>query len=157
MLRFAVLILTALILSATLALAADQPNLSGNWKLDVAQSDFGGSPPPDSMTRKIEHREPSLILSDEQISPLGTEKAVRNYTTDAKETTYQWMGSEVKSAAHWEGNAMRIVGKVDAGGAEIVVISTLTLSPDGKTLTENDKVTAGGNEIAALKIIFVKQ
>jgi hypothetical protein len=141
----------------SLTFAADKPDFSGNWKMDVAQSDFGGSPPPDSLTRKIEQAEPQLILTDEQSSATGHDKAARKYTTDAKETTYQWMGNEVKSAAHWEGNTIVIVGKVDASGTEILVNSILSLSADGKTLTENDKLAAGENQIGAFKIVFVKQ
>ena len=152
-LRFVLLTVAA----ASLTFAADKPDFSGNWKMDLSLSDFGGSPPPDAFTRKIVHTEPSLILTDEQVSGLGNDKAERKYTTDGKETTYHWMGSEVKSAAHWEGSTIVIIGKVDASGTEIVVNSTLSLSPDGKTLTENDKLLAGGNEIAAFKIVLIKQ
>jgi hypothetical protein len=152
-LRFALLAIAAV----GVARAADKPNLSGNWKMDLANSDFGGGPAPDSLTRKIEHSEPSLIFTDEQTSALGTEKAIRKYTTDAKETTYEWMGGEVKSAAHWEQNTLMIVGKVDASGTDVTVNSTITISADGKTLTESDKILAAGNEIGAFKIVFVKQ
>src|SRR5579863_187342 len=106
-LRFAFLVAA----TANLTFAADKPDLSGNWKLDLNNSDFGGAPPPDSFTRRIEHAEPSVILTDEQVSALGPDKAVRKYTTDSKETTYQWMGNEVKSAAHWDGSTLVIVGK----------------------------------------------
>ena len=152
-LRFALLAIAVV----GVARAADKPNLSGNWKMDLANSDFGGGPAPDSFTRKIEHSEPSLIFTDEQTSAAGTEKAIRKYTTDGKETTYEWMGGEVKSAAHWEQNTLMIAGKVDASGTEVTVNSTLTISADGKTLTENDKILAAGNEIAAFKIVLVKQ
>jgi hypothetical protein len=152
-LRFAFLFLAG----ASVIFGADKPDFSGDWKMDPSQSDFGGSPPPDSLTRKIEQAGSSLILTDEQTAATGHDKAARKYTTDSKETTYQWMGSEVKSAAHWEGNTLVIVGKVDASGTEILVNSTLSLSADGKTLTENDKLVAGGNEIGAFKIVFVKQ
>jgi hypothetical protein len=152
-LRIAILILA----SATVALAADKPDFSGNWKMDPAQSDFGGSPPPDALTRQIEQTDRQLILTDQQSSAVGNDRAVRKYTTDAKETTYQWMGNQVKSAAHWEGNTIVIVGKVDASGTEILVNSTLSLSADGRTLIENDKLTAGGSEIGAFKIVFAKQ
>ncbi len=143
--------------AVSLAFAADKPDLSGNWKLDPASSDFGGAPAPQSLTRKIEHAEPSVIMTDEQTSGLGADKAVRKYTTDGKETTYQWMGSDITSSAHWEGNALVIVGKLNAGGTDLVVTSSLTLSSDGKTLTENDKIAASGNEVAAFKIVLVKQ
>ena len=150
-------LMAVLFLAASLTFAADKPNFSGSWKMDVSQSDFGGSPAPDSFTRKIEHSEPSLILTDEQTSPLGQEKAVRKYTTDSKETTYQWMGNEVKSAAHWDGSTLVIVGKVNAGGTDLVVTSSITLSSDGKTLIESDKIAAAGNEVGAFKIVLVKQ
>jgi hypothetical protein len=152
-LQFALLTLAA----AGLSVAADQPDFSGNWKMDSAKSDFGGAPPPDSFTRKIEQAGSSLILTDQQTSAQGDDKAVRKYSTDGKETTYHWMGNDVKSAAHWDGNTIVIVGKVDASGTEIVVNSRLSLSADGKTLTEDDKLAAGGNEIAAFTIVLVKQ
>jgi len=152
MLRYALLTIAA----GAITLAADKPNLSGNWKIDLTNSDFGG-PGPDSFTRKIEQNGPSLIMADEQTSAAGVEKAVRKYTTDGKETTYQWMGSEVKSTAHWEGDTLVIVGKLDAGGTEVIVNSTLTISADGKTLTERDKLIAAGNEVGAYKIVLLKQ
>jgi hypothetical protein len=143
--------------AASVTRAANKPDLSGNWRIDLTKSDFGGSPAPDSFTRKIEQDEPSLILTDEQTSPLGMNKAVRRYTTDGKEITYHWMGSDVKSSAHWEGNTIVTVGKLNAGGTDVTITSSLTLSADGMTLTESDKVAAGGSDIAALSIIFVKR
>ncbi len=149
--------LLAILALAALGLAADKPDLSGDWKMDASQSDFGGAPPPDSLTRKIEQSGPSVTFTDEQLSGAGNDKAVRKYTTDGSEITYQWMGSEVKSAAHWEGDALIIVGKVNAAGTDVVVTSNITLSSGGKTLIESDKVTAGGNDAGAWKIVFAKQ
>ncbi len=125
--------------------------------MDASKSDFGAAPPPESFVRSIEHNEPVLIMTDNQTSALGTEKSVRKYTTDGKEITYEWMGSGVKSSAHWEGDTLVIIGKVDSGGAEIVVTSMLTMSSDGRTLVESDKLSAGGNDIGAFKIVLVKQ
>ena len=71
------------------------------------------------------------ILTDEQSSTGGHDKATRRYTTDGKETTYQWMGNEVKSAAHWEENATILVGKVYARGSEIVVQAPAALGNGG--------------------------
>ena len=146
------------LVAAGLIFAAGRPDLSGVWVMDLKQSDFGAVPPPDSLTRTIEHREPSLIFTDEQVSQLGPEKAVRKYTTDGKETTYEWTGSTVRSAAHWDGDVLVTVGKVDAGGMDVLVTGRITLSSDGKVMTENDKVTtADGTELAAFKIVLLKK
>ncbi len=143
--------------AAAVALAADKPNFSGVWEMDVKQSNFGDVPPPDTFKRTIDHKEPSLIMTDEQTSALGSEKAVRNYTTGGKEITYQWTGSDVKSAAHWEGDKLIVVGKVDANGSEVIVTSSITLSADGKTLTESDKIDMAGSEVASFKLVLVKK
>jgi hypothetical protein len=149
--------LALLILSASFSLAADKPNLSGNWKIDVKKSEFGDMPAPDSFTRKIAHSEPALTFTDEQSSALGQEKVDRKYTTNGKEITYEWGGSEIKSAAHWEGDSLVIVGKLNANGTDLVVTSTITLSADGKTLTESDQIAMAGNDVAAFKLVLVKQ
>ncbi len=49
-LRFAFLLLAG----ASLTVAADKPDFSGIWKMDPAQSDFGGGPAPEAFSRKIE-------------------------------------------------------------------------------------------------------
>ena len=149
--------LPALLLSASLLLAADKPNLSGSWKMDLKLSEFGDVPPPDSFARKIVHSEPSVIFSDEQVSQLGTEKADRKYTTDGKEIAYAWMGNDIKSAAHWEGDKLITVAKLSTSGVDLTVNGTITLSADGKTLTEVDHVLMGANEVATYKIVMVKQ
>jgi hypothetical protein len=145
-------------LAAGLTSAAGKADFSGVWEMDLKQSDFGAIPPPDSLKRTIEQHDSALIMTDEQVSPLGPEKAVRKYTTDGKETTYQWTGSDVKSAAHWDGDVLVIVGKVDAGGMDVVITSRMTVSADGKRLTEDDKIaSADGTELAAFKIVLVKK
>jgi|SRR5581483_2962552 len=152
-----ILMSTVFAVAASIALAADKPDLSGNWKMDVSKSDFGASPAPDSFRRAIEHKEPALSMTDAQTSAFGDDTTVRKYTTDGKETTYHWMGNDIVSAAHWEENVLVIVGKLNSGGAEVVVTSRLTLSSDGKTLTESDKIVAGASELAQFKIVLVKQ
>ena len=151
MMRFTFLILAAL------SCAAATPDFSGAWKMDAAHSDFGGGPPPDSFTRTIQQDASSLTMTDQQTSSAGDDKAVRKYPADGSEITYQWMGNEVKSAAHWEGDTLVVVGKVNASGTELVVTSRLTLSSDGKTLTENDKISAGGADVGAFKLVLIKQ
>src|SRR5690349_11710061 len=72
--------------AATPALAQVKPNFSGTWNLDVAHSDFGPSPAPESMTLTIVHKDPSLKVSSTQKSgDMGEVKNERNITTDGKD------------------------------------------------------------------------
>ena len=52
--------LTLLTLALGLVQAQAKTDFSGTWKLNTGKSDFGPMPPPDSMTQKITHQDPSL-------------------------------------------------------------------------------------------------
>jgi hypothetical protein len=57
--------LLACLLFASSAAAAEQPNFSGDWKMNAAKSTFGPLPPT-SMSRKITHVEPSLTIVEDR-------------------------------------------------------------------------------------------
>src|SRR5260370_23828026 len=84
---------------ASLAMAADKPNFTGSWKLDPDKSTFGPIPPPSSMTRKIDHTDPALNLTEDRSGPQGDQTLVFKYSTDGKETTNELMGNPVKATA----------------------------------------------------------
>ncbi len=72
---------------AGIALAADKPNFSGDWKLNAAKSNFGPIPAPTTYTRKVMHAEPSITIEDTQIgSSTGDQHDTRTYTTDGRPT-----------------------------------------------------------------------
>jgi hypothetical protein len=124
-------------LLAALAPAADKPNFSGDWTLNTSKSEFGPMPPPASMTRKIDHSEPGLTVTQAMTGGLqGDQTVTMKYSTDGKETVNQMMGNDVKSKASWEGSALVIAMKAEIGGSEIKLTDKWTLSPDGKTLTD---------------------
>ena len=49
--------------AANMAAAADKPDFSGDWKMDTDKSVFGPLPPPTSMTRKIDHKDPAITVN----------------------------------------------------------------------------------------------
>jgi hypothetical protein len=122
----------ALVLLAGTSAAADKPNFSGDWAMDVAKSDFGGLPPPTSLTRKITHAEPSLTILEEQSSALGDQKTTRSYTTDGTEISFEANGAEVKSKATWADDTLVVISTVAAVGLKFD--DKMTMSPDGKNL-----------------------
>jgi len=132
---------------ASLAMAADKPNFTGSWKLDPDKSTFGPMPPPSSMTRKIEHTEPALNLTEERSGPQGDQSLVFKYSTDGKETTNELMGNPVKAVAVWDGGALVINMKADFGGNEIKLTDKWTLSEDGKTFTDAQHIVAPQGEL----------
>lgn len=48
--------------------AQGTPNFSGTWSLDVAKSDFGPAPPPESVVMVIDHKEPTIKSTTAQKS-----------------------------------------------------------------------------------------
>jgi hypothetical protein len=122
---------------ATMAVAADKPNFSGDWTLDATKSDFGPMPPPQSMTRKVDHNDPSLTYTEAQTGgPQGDTNRTMKYSTDGKETTNDMMGTPMKATAKWDGDALVMNGKLDMQGNEITLTDKWTLSADGKVLTD---------------------
>jgi hypothetical protein len=139
-----VLVLAAV---ATLAVAADKPDFSGSWKLDADKSNLGPMPPPSSMTRKVDHKEPTVAVDTAMSGPQGDMNSTSKYTTDGKETTNSFMGNDMKSTAAWEGKTLVINSKGEFGGAEVKLVSKWTLSDDGKTLTDASHITMAQGEI----------
>jgi hypothetical protein len=148
------LLITAL---AGIAMAADKPNFSGDWKLNAAKSDFGPIPAPATYTRKVTHAEPSLIIEDTQTgTPLGDQHDTRTYTTDGKEISYQANGADVKGALTWDGDALQINSKASIQGTDIVIKDRITLGDDGKTLTDTAHVSTPQGDLD-IKLVFEKQ
>ncbi|SRR5579885_348854 len=123
------------------ALAADKPNFSGEWSLNLDKSNLGPMPPPTSMTRKVDHSDPALNFTEAVVgSPQGDQTVTIKVTTDGKESTNQMMGNPAKTTAKWEGNDLVISMSMDFQGTEIKLTDKWSLAEDGKTLTDNRHV-----------------
>jgi hypothetical protein len=118
---------------ANMATAADKPDFSGNWKLDLDKSTFGPLPPPATMTRTISHKGPDITVEQAMTGP--DMNVTFKYSTDGKETANSFMGADFKSKTEWDGKVLVIHNDL---GADAPVKSTdrWTLSEDGKTFTD---------------------
>jgi hypothetical protein len=125
MLRQAVL---TFLLAVPLAAA---PNLSGNWILNLAKSQYGQFPAPEVMLRTIQHKDPALSMSTYQKGAQGEVTTELKYSTDGKPA----VNGENKGAAHWDNDKLVIETSRDYQGATLSQREEWTLSPDGKTLT----------------------
>lgn len=148
--------LFAIAAAASIAIAADKPDFSGTWKMDADKSTFGPLPPPTSITSKIDHKDPDLSVVTSQSGPQGDQTSTFKYSTDGKETTNSMMGNDMKSKAVWEGKTLVVNSSLDAGGAQIKLISKYSLSDDGKTLTQALSISSPGGDFD-MNIVLAKQ
>jgi hypothetical protein len=143
--------------AAGMAMAADKPDFSGDWKLDAAKSVF---PIPDmaptAMTRKIDHKDPGLSVNEARSGAQGDMNMTMKYSTDGKETTNSLMGNDVKSKAAWEGKTLVITSNANLGGADVKLVDKWTLAEDGKTLTDVMGISAPQGDFE-MTFVLVKQ
>jgi hypothetical protein len=142
--------------AANMAVAADKPDFSGDWKMDADKSTFGPLPPPTSLTRKIDHKDPAITISTAQSGPQGDQNTTMKYSTDGKETTNSMMGNDVKSKASWEGKTLVVISSLDAGGQVVKLTDKMTLADDGKTLTDILSINSPAGDFD-LTVVLVKQ
>lgn len=115
--------------------AADLPDFSGTWALNVYRSELAGEQPPQSKLQRVEHTGDELVVTIDEINDRGTVHGVARYTTDGEDAVNDVLGFPMTSAISWDGDVMimRTWGKF--GNADIMLIDRWSLSPDGKTLT----------------------
>jgi hypothetical protein len=134
--------------------SAVKPDFSGEWKINLAKSDFAMLPPPTSITRTITHTEPALTIVEAQRSDMGDQNATRKYVTDGTETSFDASGAVVKGTATWADDTLVVVSKVDAIGATFN--DKMSLSADGKTLTSRVHITSPQGDVD-VTIVFDRQ
>jgi hypothetical protein len=150
----AVIMIAAL---ACIAVAADKPNFSGDWKLNAAKSNFGPIPAPTTYERKVTHAEPSVTIEDTQTgTALGDQHDKRTYMTDGTEISYQANGADVKGGMTWDGDTLLINSKASIQGMDIVIKDKITLGEGGKTLTDAVHIETGQGDLD-LTLVFDKQ
>lgn len=144
------LLLTAIFVAALLQAAT--PDLSGEWKLNLAKSDYGKFPTPLGATRRIAHNDPKLMLSTTQQGAQSNVVSNLVYTTDGKES----VNKESKGVAQWIGDKLMIESSREVGGATLKQKEIWTLSPDGKSLIIDSHVSLPNGEFD-VKQVFEKQ
>jgi hypothetical protein len=134
-----------------------QANLTGTWKLNVAKSDFGQIPPPDSRTEKIEDNEPAIKISSTWAGgPMGDGSMTYDLLTNGKETTATMFGSDAKSIARWDDNALVVNTMLKIQDSDVALKSTYALSADGMTLNIASHVSGPMGDMD-MKMVYEKQ
>jgi hypothetical protein len=149
--------LALLTLALGLVQAQAKTDFSGTWKINAGKSDFGPMPPPDSMTEKITHQDPSLKANVATTGgPQGDMTYDITYTTDGKECVNRVGDNEFKSTLKWDGDDLVVETKGSFSGTDFTSKDRWTLSGDGKTLTVVRHISSAMGE-ADMKEVFEKQ
>lgn len=128
------------VFTAGLLSAADKPNFTGQWKLNVEKSNFGPMPAPSSQTLKIEHTDPDVTTTTDQESDQGKMSYVIKYKTDGSEVANDIRGAQAKSVGKWEGEAIVVTTKLDFQGTEITLSNTMKMESAGKNMSTVTKI-----------------
>jgi hypothetical protein len=115
--------------------AADPPEFSGTWVMNVHGSELAGERPPMSKVQRVEHQGTELVVTIDEISERGTVHGVARYTTDGQDAVNDVLGFPMTSSVGWEGSVMIMRTWGRFGNADIMLVDRWSLSPDGKTLT----------------------
>ena len=132
-----------------------KPNFSGTWKLNVAKSDFGVIPGPETRTDIIDHSDPSLKVAVKEDGPQGKRDYTLIMTTDGTENVNN-PGIEIKSSSTIEGSTLVMNRKLKFQENDIAIKEVWALSEDGKTLTNNSHLASAMGEMDQ-KYVYEKQ
>ncbi len=141
---------------ATSAFAQTTPDFTGSWKLNVAKSDFGPLPPPETRTDVITQSAAQIKDAVSSSGPDGKMDLIVTYNLDGSETLNQFRGTDVKSTAKWGGSALDINSTLKYQDQDIGLKTNWSLSADGKTLTMATHITSPMGE-ADQTLVLEKQ
>lgn len=145
------------LLAVALAVAAQAaPNFTGEWKMNIAKSDFGPVPAPSELTRSIQHKDPNLSIKTHQKGAQGDITTELKYTTDGKPCMNKVNGSDSAGTAKFEGDNLVIESTRDFQGMQLRTKETWSLSDGGKTLTIQNHIQVPQGEFDA-KLVLEKQ
>ena len=130
-------------------------DFGGTWKLDVAKSDFGPIPSPESMSRVITQSAEAISIETTQKNEQGEVKTKISFNLDGSPSVSKTALGEVKGNAKWEGAKLRIKSTRETQGMEITFDELWTLAGDGKSIHIVNKVGTPQGDLE-IKMLLVK-
>jgi len=136
------------------AQAAPGASFAGDWKLNLAKSDYGPAPQPEFMTRTIKQDDSMIEYSTHQKGAQGEATTHLKYKTDGSPTENTTPPS--KGSAKWDGDKLVVDSVRDFQGADLKFHEVWSISADGKVLTINNHATVPQGEFDIV-LVFDKQ
>ena len=138
-----------------------KPDFSGTWSVDLAKSDFGPAPPPDSIVAVIDHKGSTIKIATTQKSAMGEVSNERTLTTDGKDNVNKMRtpagDADMTSTSKWDGRKLITVSHMELQGTRITFNDSWEISGDGKVLTIVRQVQMTPGEGFATTTVYNKQ
>jgi len=135
-------------LAAVPALAQSPPDFSGTWTLDLARSNFGQLPAPESRVDVIQHQEPRLVIKRTTVVNGAQSVVDIAYAVDGQPHQNTAGGSPISSVLRWDGSTLVVTSTVTTPQGDLGIVDRMSLSADGKTLTQERTLSIQGQELA---------
>lgn len=155
-------LLAFLVLTSSFALAAPpsdslkSPNMTGTWKTNIDKSTFPGTPPAE-LTAVMKHDGDKLHMTQITVEPDGNRNSVElEFDTSGKPTVNKVGATELRTTMKVDGDVVREETDFTTPESNFKRKSTISVSPDGKTLTL-DAVIIGNAGENKMKIVMEKQ
>ena len=151
--RVVTVVFVGLLLCWLTVVAADKPDFSGNWKLNVEKSDFGPMPKPEKADYTIVHKDPEMNVKSVAVGSMGEMTNEVKILTDGTEFTNTVRGQEVKGTAKWDGKTLVVTQKLEIQGTAITFVQKWTLSDDGKSIVQEVNISTPQGEVAQKAVL----
>jgi hypothetical protein len=137
--------------------AEEVADLSGTWKVNVEQSDFGPMPRPKSTTMRIEHKEPAIKWFMPLIDQNGNESRTESIAAiDGKEYPYK-EGPFTHTQVFKRTSSSTIEYIAKSSDGRTIGSGTWTISKDGKVLTQKANTRDMNADPLTVTVVFEKQ
>ena len=127
---------TLFILFASLAYAANKPDLTGEWRLVIGKSNFAKRPAPKSMIVSIDHREPAFIMNIKEQTAENNIDGTVFWSTDGIERINEVLGNQLRAKGQWDGSVLEVRSAGTFGPNEIALTDRFELTSNGQTLQQ---------------------
>jgi hypothetical protein len=125
----------------TPAATAAKPDFNGTWKVNLTKSQFSPAPAPSTQTTILTLAGDDLTIAFDSVDENGKQQYTHALKIGGPEVTFPKTGSQgplvvLSSQAVWRDSSIIVTDKITYEGGAGWIVSTYTLSPDGKTLTK---------------------
>ena len=136
----------------------DESELIGSWTMSIEDSDFGPTPPPDSVLMGIQRADDQLLMQRElHFSQMGGARLIAfDMPTDGG--TYDATTDDGTQAVtvSWDGDELVLVSEVEANIGLIEVIDRYRVDSDGQTLIQERMMDIPSMGVMESTMVFMR-